>query len=111
MILSRHDLHSLPPLHAAAGSGNLAEVIRLLGDTGTELRAQTHMGAYPGAEAVNDLTPLMVAAGCELGSVEVVRALLEHGADPRAVSTAGVDALWYAAGSGDPQRVAVLLAA
>jgi ankyrin repeat protein len=106
------DLFSLPPLHRAAGTGDVAEMIRLLGDTPIESRGHTSAGAHERGPAVErDLTPLMVAAGVVQGSVEAVRALLERGADPRAVSAAGVDALWYAAGTGDPQRVAVLLEA
>lgn len=111
MILSRHDLHGLPPLHVAAGAGDMAELTRLLAEAEIEARASTCQGTYSGHDAQRDLTPLMVAAGCELGSTEAVRALLDHGADPRARSAAGVDALWYAAGSGDAKRVAVLLAA
>jgi ankyrin repeat protein len=111
MIISRHELHSLPPLHRAAATADVAEMTRLLGDTPLESRGQTDSGAYQGLAAQRDLTPLMVAAGCDLGSAEAVRTLLARGADPRAVSAAGMDALWYAAGAGDPERVAVLLAA
>src|SRR5262249_16982570 len=109
MILPRYDLDSMTPLHRAAGTGEVAELVRLLGEgADTEARADGLTGAHDAVK--RELTPLMVAAGSERGSAAAVQALLEHGANPRAVSAGGVEALWYAAGAGDPDRVAAMLA-
>jgi ankyrin repeat protein len=110
MLQLKYSLASLPPLHRAAGAGDVAEVLRLL-DAGADIDApaDTFRGAHDAVEC--GLTPLMVGAGNERGSAEVVRTLLKRGANPRSVSAAGVDALWYAAAEGDPERVAALLAA
>jgi ankyrin repeat protein len=111
MILQHYDLDSLPPLHRAAGAGDLGELARLL-DAGVDIdaRADTRMGKYARKAEQRALTPLMVAAGSAGGTADAVRALLKRGANPRACSEAGVDALWYAAGTGDPERVEALLA-
>lgn len=109
MLLLNYDLQSLPPLHAAAGKGDVAEIARLL-DLGADSEARADAATGYQDAAKRALTPLIVAAGSVFGSAAAVRALLKQGANPRALSGAGVDALWYAAGAGDPERTAVLLA-
>jgi ankyrin repeat protein len=109
MILQNYDLQSLPPLHSAAAKGDTTELAQLL-DFGANIedRVDTGLGFQDAAKRA--LTPLMVAAGSVFKSTAAVHTLLKYGANPRALSDAGVDALWYAAGTGDPERVATLLA-
>jgi ankyrin repeat protein len=109
MILLHYDLQSLPPLHAAASNGDAAEIARLL-ELGADIEARANAATGYSEAAKRALTPLMVAAGSVFGSAAAVRLLLQQGANPRALSDAGVDALWYAAGAGDPERAAMLLA-
>jgi ankyrin repeat protein len=110
MILQTYDLDALPPLHRAGGAGDVGELAWLLDEgAAIDARADTRMGRYARKVEQCALTPLMVAAGSASGSAAAVRALLKHGANPRALSEAGVDALWYAAGAGDPERVEALL--
>ena len=52
-------------------------------------------------------TPLMAAAAA--GSVELVRGLIEAGADAKLLDADGKDALWHAAASGQEQTFALLL--
>jgi len=108
MILLNYDLQSLPPLHAAAGKGDAAEIARLL-DAGADIEARADAATGYRDATKRALTPLIVAAGSVFGSAAAVRTLLKHGASPRALSEAGVDARWYAAGAGDPERAAMLL--
>lgn len=67
----------LPPLLAAAGSGDLAEVRRLLAERGTD----------PEVGVAGRGTPLIRAAAG--GHVEIVRELLDAGADPDGTEVAG----------------------
>ena len=128
MILAYGHYDALPPLHRAAAGGDRAALIQLL-DAGTavdtcgDLVPPTYLQFPPEAAesfvasvraryaVLQGLTPLMVAAGTPGSSLEVVQVLLDRGADARARSGGGVDALWYAASIGDAARIAVLLAA
>ena len=62
-------------------------------------------GTPPDIRDGNRSTPLMVAA--QHGSAEMVKMLLEHGADPRAVNERGVTALLW--GARDVEKVQLLL--
>jgi ankyrin repeat protein len=108
MIIRSYDLDSLPPLHRAAGAGDVDELARRL-DAGADVdaRADARLGFRHATK--RGLTPLMVAAGSPHATAAAIRALLKHGANPRAISGAGVNALWYAADAGDPEWVAALL--
>ena len=66
------------PLMAAIQAGNLAEVERLIGD-GADIDARSPMVGSPD----DDYTPLALAA--RGGRADIVRALLEAGAEPRRV--------------------------
>ena len=101
----------LPPLHTAAYLGDTAAIARLL-DEGADLEERFDMEPV----GTSGMTPLMVAADSDDRSVgaepaAAVELLLARGADPRAVSGSGATALWYAAGRGDPARLAPLLVA
>ncbi len=49
---------------------------------------------------LDQVTPLMVAVAAPKATAEVVRLLLDHGADPFAVSEGEVSPTWYASGGG-----------
>lgn len=70
------------------------------------LRSALRAGTPPDVRAGDGTTPLMEAA--LHGSAEMVSALLDAGADPRAVSEAGVTALLW--GAWDANKVRLLLA-
>ncbi|HEV8693613.1 MAG TPA: hypothetical protein VGQ93_05400, partial [Lysobacter sp.] len=95
MILLSYDLQGLPPLHAAAGKGEAGELVRLL-ELGADIEERADAATGYQDATKRALTPLMVAAGSVFGSAAAVRTLLKQGAIPRALSDAGVDALWYA---------------
>src|SRR5262245_2785932 len=69
------------------------------------LRGALRAGTPPDVRAGDGTTPLMAAA--LHGSAEMVSALLDAGADPRAVSEAGVTALLW--GAWDANKVRLLL--
>ena len=92
----------LSPLFTAAQEGRTDEVRELLrqgADPNERVKAADDYGAF-----FEGVTPLMVAAGSRLSNAEAVKALLEGGADPFAVSDGEVTALWYAAGGGTGHR-------
>jgi ankyrin repeat protein len=70
------------------------------------LESQLREGAPANAHTADGTTPLMVAA--LHGSPEMVKLLLDHGADPRAVDKRGASALLFAVG--DARKVGLLLA-
>ena len=84
-------------LVSAAGSGDLAEVKRLVVDCGIDPNIQDDIGD----------TPLHYAA--EHGHLDVVKLLLEHGADPNIQNNSGKTPLHYAALDGHLEIVKFLL--
>jgi len=108
MIFRHYDQSAFPPLHRAACAGDITELTHIL-DAGGDSEAVHDLYDAQYAPIRGSVTPLMVAAGSENGSAVCVEVLLARGADPRRRSAAGVDALWYAASSGDPARVSALL--
>lgn len=88
-----------PPIHAAARTGDLAALARILAEgVAVDQRADIEVdnGCY-----LRGLTPLMTAARSFDGaSVDTLRYLLNAGADLHAKSQGGVTAAWYAAGRG-----------
>ena len=96
----------IPPMHRAADEGDVAEIQRLVsagGDVNASWDDSASRGFFTG------LTPLMLAAGSTVGSVEAVQLLLDLGADPLAKSGAGATALWLAAEYSHSHNVAILL--
>ncbi|RYG26484.1 hypothetical protein EON82_03115 [bacterium] len=82
----------------AIRAGDVDAVWRLLdagADPNEKLWEELDHGPF-----LEGVTPLMVAAAAPKSNVEIVRLLLERGADPFAVSDGEVTALWYAAGGG-----------
>ena len=84
-------------LHWAAETGN-AEIADILASAGAILEVTTRLGAY---------TPLHVAG--RKGADEVIRVLLEAGADARAVAATGSTPMHLAAGAGSAAGVRHLL--
>jgi ankyrin repeat protein len=84
-------------LHWAAMRSDV-ELAETLIYAGAHLEATTRIGQH---------TPLHVAS--RTGQPGVVRALLEAGADPHALTTSGATALHLAAGAGSTEAVAALL--
>jgi uncharacterized protein len=84
-------------LHWAATHGDaaLTEMVLLAGGN---VRAMTRINSY---------TPLFLAA--REGNADVVRLLLQHGADPKAVSTTGSTPLMLAAAAGNVEAVTAIL--
>lgn len=83
-------------IHCAARLGDLAELGRLLAQ-GVDINTRADI-EYDRGPSLRGLTPLMVAARSDDGAtVETLRWLIEHGADPRVRSEGGVTAAWYAA--------------
>ena len=124
-----HDRLNATPLHYAATYGS-AEAVRLLLQAGADVNARNNADATPliyaaydlkktrlimargadvNAHEHNRLTPLMVACAVH-GNVATVRYLLDKGADPKAVSATGEDALERASLKGDPEMIRLLLA-
>ena len=91
-ILSRE---GATPLHFAALGGHL-ELVRRLVERGADVHARTHMLQ----------TPLHFAAG---RNVDVMRLLLDAGADPNAIDRQGVTALHPSVREGDANCVRLLL--
>jgi ankyrin repeat protein len=90
---------SMISMHDAASNGDIAELERLLA-AGADINGQQDL-AVDGGKYWQQLTPLMVAACSQSGAtVDTVRWLVEHGANPDITSAAGVTATWYAAGNG-----------
>jgi ankyrin repeat protein len=86
-------------MHAAAKIGDIAELTRLL-VAGADINEPQDL-AVNGGKYWQRLTPLMVAACSQSGAtVDTLRWLVDHGADPSLTSAAGVTATWYAAGNG-----------
>ncbi len=84
------------PLMTAANRGAGGEVVELLLDH----------GADPNHVADDEMTPLILAGGGDLRSV---KALLAHGADPRAHTTAGFNALHAAVVIGNTEAARLLV--
>ena len=99
---------ALPPATAVFAQESKQEHILFQairrGDTEL-LRGALRAGTPPDVRASDGTTPLMAAA--LHGSAEMVSALLDAGADPRAVSEAGVTALLW--GAWDANKVRLLL--
>ncbi len=75
------------------------EKVRTLLSAGADPNYQFDLGREYG-EFFNALTPLMFAAAAPKSNVEIVRSLVEFGADVTALSAGGTSAIWYAAGGG-----------
>ncbi len=78
--------------------GDVDDVRRILeagADLSWRLPAEDDHGAF-----LDQTTPLMVAAAAPGSNAEIVRLLLDKGADPFAVSEGEVSAVWYASGGG-----------
>lgn len=85
--------------HAAARTGDIDSMASLL-KQGADVNERRELEVDNGS-FMRDLTPLMVAARSIDGAgVATLQWLIDHGADLRAVSEAGVTAAWYAAGNG-----------
>lgn len=120
--VDERDSSGVPPLSHAARAGRVAMLEALLaagarpdavdgaangwtplqhaihkGQVGT-VAALLAAGASPVASGRAGAPPIVMAAG--YGQTEIVRLLLEHGADAHAESAGGVDALWAALGGG-----------
>lgn len=110
MRITLSQLSGFPPVHRAAGEGNIDELRRLYdADADVNARHDSHPSLQQHFPLQNGLTPLMVAAAGEQSSAACVAWLLAHGADAQQTSVAGVNALWYAAAAGMPERIAVLV--
>ncbi len=95
----RHtDWMALPQLFVVAREGRTDEVRELLlagADPDERCDPAGDHGAF-----LSSVTALMAAAASPRSNAATVAAVLEGGADPRAVSAGGVTALWYASGGG-----------
>jgi ankyrin repeat protein len=94
-------LGDLTALLCACVNGQIECALALL-RAGADVAATGKYGAYEGMGAL----ALWVRQG---GSAEGIKALTEAGADPRAPSANGGDALWHAARSGNAAAVGALL--
>ncbi|MCU1272637.1 MAG: Ankyrin [Bryobacterales bacterium] len=72
------------------------------------LRALIDAGANVNARDIRDMTPLMLAVSSETQNAEVVRLLLEKGADAKVKSALGETALDWARKFGDPAVLRLL---
>src|SRR5262249_48247049 len=91
------DLAVYAGLHAAAASGDVAEIERLIAE-----------GERPNIQDANSRTPLLVAAFRK--HHEAVRALLKLGANPNARDMQGFDILTLAAVNNDLELLRIALA-
>jgi cytohesin len=108
-----------PLLHQGIDEGHL-EIVKLLLECGAKLDARSHDRFTPLHSAVanlpvredpeEDSLPDPIAEQEREQRVELVRALLAHGADPNARSDQGRTPLHFAAGQGDIECVRLLLA-
>ena len=101
------DMHGRPPLYWAAKNGHIRAVEMLL-KFNANVNA-TCQGTSSALSGEVGLTPLMIAAWT--GRFEVVRVLLEHGADVLAKSVDGYNALYFAKGSNWTDIVDLLIQA
>ena len=85
-------------LFIAAREGQADEVRELLAQ-GADPNS-LHEGAYDHGAFLHRVTPLMTAVGSPRSNAATVQALLEGGADPFAVGSGELTALWFAAGGG-----------
>lgn len=93
---------ALPPLHAAAASGDVAPITAALdGGANPNERVERSWG-----EVYDGMTPLMLAAST--GQADAIQLLIERGADPALVDPRGRSAAEFAALSGSDQAVAHL---
>lgn len=90
-------LNHLTPLMFAAPFGT-PDLVRTLIDAGANVNARD----------IRDMTPLMLAVSSETQNTEVVRLLLEKGADTKAKSVLGETALDWAKKFGDPALLRLL---
>ncbi len=79
--LEAHNEYEWPPLVNAIMEGDLLRVTLFV-----------EAGANPNATHDRGCTPLMCAVGCAERNVQIIRALLDAGADPHAVSDLGYNA-------------------
>lgn len=84
-------------LHAIR-TGDLEGVRRLL-EQGIDVNSRMSPASDHGLFFL-EVTPLMVAVAARGSTADIVRILLEHGADPFALSAGDVSATWYASGGG-----------
>ncbi len=92
----------LPPLHAAAESGDLARIKDTLDDgADPNQRVQSSWG-----QVYDGMTPLMLAAST--GQADAIRLLIERGADAAMVDPHGRSAADFAALSGSDEAIALL---
>lgn len=85
-------------LYIAAREGR-ADEVRTLVTAGANPNS-LHEGAEDHGAFLHRVTPLMAAAGSPRSNVDTVKVLLEAGADPFAVGSGELTALWFAAGGG-----------
>jgi ankyrin repeat protein len=102
--VNQWDMNGSSPLHVAianinnAGSRNpldqdkpnrtsARELIRMLLERGANANQQLYWGAGFGASADRGMTPFLEA--CATGDIELVKLLLEHGANPRLATSDG----------------------
>ena len=80
-------------------SDDVRRLLRQGADVNQKWREGLDYGPY-----LEGVTPLMIAAAAPKSNVEIVRILLEAGADLKEVSDGKVAASWYAAGGGTGEK-------